>query len=126
MAVARSDIKDFFSEYAKALGARDIKKIAAHWGVPALVLSDDGAVAVGELGEVEAFFASSMEQYEGIATARAKIASADALSDTVVGCEIEWRHEDADGKEIGAEVGHYTLRQDGRSLKIHAYTPRPG
>jgi len=126
MTVARSTIEAFFTDYAKALGDRDIGKIAAHWGVPALVLSDEGAVAVGKFEEVEAFFASSMAQYEGVAAARAKIASSETLSDTVVACQIEWSHEDAAGVVVGGEAGHYTLRSDGRSLRIHAYTPRPG
>jgi ketosteroid isomerase-like protein len=125
MPIARQRIEIFFSEYAEALASRDAKAIARHWGVPGLVLSDFGAQPIASVGEIEGFFASSMEQYEGIAGAEAEIEHVADLADTVAACEITWRHKDENGSTIGGEAGHYMLKDDGEALRIHVYTPKP-
>jgi len=123
MSIPMRQIDDFFSGYARALGARDIPAIASHWGVPTLVLSDLGAIVATRMEEVEAFFASSMEQYAKVATAHANIRSVSALSDTVASCQVAWEHRDGAGNVVGGEQGHYLLKHDGTALHIHSYTP---
>jgi ketosteroid isomerase-like protein len=126
MPVSRNDAETFFASYAKALASRDAIAIARFWGVPAFVLSDEGAIAVGKPEETEQFFASSMVQYEGIAEVRATIREMHALSDVVIACEIDWAHLDASGKAVGGEHGHYMLRRGDGGLRIHVYTPKAG
>ena len=124
MSIPMRQIEDFISEYARALGARDIPAVVAHWGAPTLVLSDAGAIVATRIEEVESFFASSMEQYEKVATAHATLQSVLALSDTVVSCQVAWEHRDEAGNVVGGEHGHYLLKHDGTALHIHSYTPR--
>lgn len=110
----------------RALSARDINRITSHWGVPALVLSDEGAIAVAKVKEVEVFFASSMNQYEKVASAHPTIRSALPLSENVIAWEVVWDHHDEVGKSVGGEAGYYVLRHNGKGLQIHVYTPKPG
>ena len=124
MAIAEQDVRTFFNEYGQALGSRDAKAIAKHWGIPSLVVSDQGTVPVASSEEVEAFFSSSMQQYEGVAEARANIERVAELSENVVAAEIEWQHKDDQGRTRGGERGHYMLsRQNGR-LSIVVYAPK--
>lgn len=76
-----------------------------------------------DASQIEQFFGSSMEQYEGLDQAVASIASTQRLSDSVIACEIDWEHRKK-GKAVGEEHGHYVLKRDGNRLKIHVYTPR--
>lgn len=111
MPVSKADAEQFFSTYADALSSRNVARIAEHWGTPSLVLSDAGAIAVASTDEVEKFFASSMDQYEGVATAKAKITTTTQLSREILACEVEWSHEDASGEAVGSETGHYILKR---------------
>jgi hypothetical protein len=45
-------IREFLERYGRAVSAGDLQKIAACWEVPALVLGDQEAVAVGGLGRL--------------------------------------------------------------------------
>jgi ketosteroid isomerase-like protein len=126
MPVSRSDVEAFFAAYAAALGARDAKAIAGHWGVPALVLSDQGALAVSAAAETEAFFAASMDQYRDAASAHPTLKHLGHLGEAVVACEIVWEHRDKFGEPIGGEQGHYMLRRGEDGLRIHVYSPNPG
>ncbi|MEO6396194.1 MAG: hypothetical protein ABIO40_09835 [Devosia sp.] len=125
MPVSKSEISAFYTDYATALASRDAKGIARYWGVPALVLSDEGAIAVTKSAETEAFFAASMEQYKNVVAAKARIENTVHLADSVAACEIAWEHRDATGTPIGGEAGYYLLKRSESGLKIHVYTPRP-
>lgn len=124
MAIAKQDVDGFFTEYGQALGSRDAKSIATHWGIPSLVMSDEGPVPVASSREVEAFFSSSMQQYDGVAEAKAIIADVTALSENVVAVEIEWQHKDDQGNTIGGENGHYMLSKQNGRLSIYVYAPK--
>ena len=124
MPIDKTDVERFFNDYAEALSSHDANHIARHWGVPALVLGDQGAIAVNKPEEVVAFFAASMEQYADVAKARAGIRSAIALSASSIACEIEWEHLDQGGEVVGSEAGHYILSRDEDAVKIHVYTPK--
>jgi hypothetical protein len=54
-------ITGFLEDMGRALGERDLEAIANSWEVPALVLSDEGAVAVADAGEIERFFAQAVD-----------------------------------------------------------------
>lgn len=123
MSIARKEIEDFFSAYAKALSTRDIQGIVKCWGIPTLVLSDEGVIAVSKFEEVEAFFASSIRQYETVTSAHSTLKFMLPMSDNVVGCQIVWDHLDDNGKSVGGEVAYYLLKRDDKALHIHVYTP---
>jgi hypothetical protein len=123
MSITKNEIEDFFFDYAKALSARDITAIVQCWGVPTLVLSDEGTIAATKIEEVNAFFASSIRQYENVASAHATIKSVMPLSENIVSCQVIWDHHDTSGNSVGGEAGHYMLKRDGNALHIHVYTP---
>ena len=124
MAIAKQDVEAFFTEYGRALGSRDAKSIATHWGIPSLVLSDAGPVPVAGSGEVETFFSSSMQQYDGVAEAKANIAHVAQLSENLVAVEIRWQHKDDRGNTVGGENGHYMLGKRNNRLLIYVYAPK--
>lgn len=126
MSLTQQAIKDFFANYAKALSSRDTKAIIQYWGVPTLVLSDQGVIAAAQIEEVDAFFASSMQQYEKVVSAHPHIKAAVVLTETVASCQVVWDHHDAAGQSISDEEGHYLLKHDGKALHIHVYTPVKG
>ncbi|MGD9739202.1 MAG: hypothetical protein AB7O56_13220 [Bauldia sp.] len=128
MTVSSFDIDVFFAGYAEALASRDAKRVTPFWGVPALVLSDQGVIPVAKIEEIEGFFATASQnaEYEGVATTSATVKSALPLADRIIGCEVLWEHQDAAGKPTGAEAGYYVLRRDdGGSLRIQVYVPKP-
>jgi len=124
MAIGKNDIQTFFDQYGLALGSRDEKAIASHWGVPSLVVSDQGSVPVASSEEVEAFFSSSMQQYEGVASAQARIENLADLSGNVVAVQIEWSHKNDLSETVGGESGHYVLSKQHGRLAIFVYTPK--
>src|SRR5690606_23662464 len=126
MSLSEDDAEAFFADYATALVSRDPKRIAAFWGVPGLVLSDEGAIPIASSAEVEGFFGASMGQYPGIANVFARTRDVHVLSAGVLFCTVEWTHLDADGRAVGGETGHYVLRRGGEGVRIHVYTPRLG
>ncbi len=126
MTVSRNEIEAFFASYGEALGSRDVKAIGEHWGVPGLVLSDDGAIPIAKAREIEDFFGGAMGQYQKVSSANATIRSVIALSRDLAGCEIAWEHRDKIGKPIGGEEGFYVLRREAGRLRIHFYTPKMG
>lgn len=124
MTIARQAVETFFAEYGQALGSRDAKAIASHWGTPSLVVSDEGPIAVASAGQVEQFFSSSMQQYAGVAEAKANIEQINELSENVVAVEIAWQHKDDRGSVVGGEKGHYMLSRQNGQLLIFVYVPK--
>jgi hypothetical protein len=123
MSISRNELEAFFSSYAKALSSRDVEAIVGCWGVPTLVLSDQGAIPASQIQEVHTFFSSSLGQYEGVTTAKPTITAFEPLSEKVIACQITWDHLDQAGTSVGGELAYYILKHDGERLRIHVYTP---
>lgn len=122
MPLTQSDAEAYFRDYAQALVSRDPERIAGFWGVPGLVLSDQGAIPVSERSAVVGFFASSMDQYEGLDGAVAEIVHFAEISAEVCAADIRWHHLSR-GEETGEETGHYLLRRHADRILIHVYSP---
>lgn len=121
-------VEDFLERYARALSSGDLDGVVACWEVPALVLSDEGAIAVGEGEEVRRFFASAVEWYrtEGLASTRPTAVEVTELSPRVAGVDVEWSALDADGVERLREGSHYLLRLDDSGRPRIRVTVAPG
>ena len=52
----RNSLESFVDAYGKALSAGEMELVADSWEIPALVLSDQGAVVVNAKQEVIEFF----------------------------------------------------------------------
>ena len=115
-------VKRFLEQFSRALTRGDTKVLAACWDVPAYVLSDDGAQAVGSTAEVEELFGGAKEQYnaKGVADTRPEIEDITWLTDKLVSVDVRWPWIADDGHEIGAEHSRYVLRvgNDGE-LRLH-------
>lgn len=118
-----ADINAFMQKFARALSAGDGKTIATMWSVPALVLSDQGSIAVSSRDEVEKFFSGAKEQYaaRGINQAAPEIQSTDWLTGRIAMARVRWPYIDSKGHEMGEESSTYTFRRDdGGELKMSA------
>jgi hypothetical protein len=93
------------------VSAGDLPKIAACWEVPALVLGDQEAVAVGGLGEVEAFFGRAVEAYrsQGLFSTTPELEQVDTLSDRLAAVDVRWAALDKAGVDQSSERSHYIL-----------------
>ena len=56
-------LEDFFIRYGEAVSVGDLGAISACYAVPAIVISDEGAIPVATRGEVEAAFDGAAQAY---------------------------------------------------------------
>jgi len=108
----------FLEGYGAALSAGDLPVVSSSWAVPALVLSDQGAMAVTSPTEIEAFFAQGIEYYraQGLVSTRPELEHVEMLSETLITVDVRWPAYDSSGKEKASERSHYILQlgQDGQ------------
>ncbi len=111
-------IMRFLEGYGAALSAGDLRVVSSSWVIPALVLSDQGAMAVTDTSEIEAFFAQGIEYYrsQGLMSTRPELERVEMLSETLVSVDVRWPAYDSSGSEKASERSHYILQlgQDGQ------------
>jgi hypothetical protein len=107
------EIRRFLDRYGQALSAGHLEEIVRCWDVPALVLSDQGALPVSSSGEIERFFAQAGEQYrsQGLVTTRLRLERAEALTEQLTSVDIQWAAFEAAGAERSSERSHYILQR---------------
>jgi len=105
-------IRDVLERIGIALSAGDLHSLSNCWEVPALVLSDQGAIAVAEVSEIEKFFAQAIEWYhsQGILSTRPELDRVDMLSESLAAVDVRWPSFDASGIEKYSERSHYILQ----------------
>jgi hypothetical protein len=94
-----------------ALTRGDATQAAACWQVPALVLSDEGSLAIDDIAAIVAFFESSIPWYreQGVVTVRPDLLHVDPLSGRLAAVDVRWPGFDAEGGEVWSETSHYVL-----------------
>lgn len=97
----------FFHDYAAALLARDEEAVADLYAVPALVLFPGRAIAVSDRSQTAEFFASSWEQYDGVAEAEPDV-SVLAATDDAIWADVRWSFDGAERERFC-----YQLARDG-------------
>lgn len=107
-------ILPFLEGYGQALSTGDLAGVARCWDVPALVLSDEGALAVSDRGEIERFFAQATAWYQaqGWVSTRPELERVERLSATLTAVEVRWPTLDAAGTEQFSERSYYLLQAD--------------
>jgi hypothetical protein len=122
-----AEIRNMLERYGADLSNGSLQVITNCWVVPALVLSDDGTLAVAHSSEVEAFFAQGIEYYrsQGIMSTRPELERVEMLTDTLASVDVRWPGYDASGTEISSERSHYIIHlgQDGQ-LRIRVALTR--
>jgi hypothetical protein len=108
-------IINMLERYGAAMSAGNLPAISSCWAVPALVLSDDGALAVTNPIEIEAFFAQGIEYYrsQGLSSTRPELERVEMLSDTLASVDVRWPAYDSSGEEKSSERSHYILQFGG-------------
>jgi hypothetical protein len=107
-------IGQLLEQFGQALSEGDLHHAANCWGVPALVLSDDGATAVSASSEIEEFFSQAAEWYhlQGIASTKPEIERVDMLSEKLAAVDVRWPSFDASGREVKRTVAlHRAVRR---------------
>jgi hypothetical protein len=114
------EIRRFLEQYGRAVSAGDSHAIANCWEVPGLVLSDEGAIAVGDTGEIEKFFAQATEWYRsrGLVSTKPELERVEMLSANLAAVDVRWPTFDASGKEQSSERSYYILRI-GKDGQVH-------
>jgi hypothetical protein len=118
-----AEVQAFFDRMARAITSGDTRAIAGQWAVPALVLGDTMAKAVGTIQEVEQFFSGAREQYNqrGITDTRAEIFGLEWVTDRMAIVDVRWPYLDAHGEENGSESSTYVIRRgDDGLIKLQA------
>jgi hypothetical protein len=122
-----TEVRVFLESYGQALSTGDLAAIADAWAVPALVLADQGAVAVGASAEVEAFFKHAVAQYhaQGQASTHPTQVKIERLGERLAEVDVSWEVLDDKGVSRSVEHSHYILWQgeDGR-LRIRVALTR--
>jgi len=114
----QAKIRIFLERYGAALSSGDLPLVSSSWVVPALVLSDQGAMAVTSPTEIETFFAQGIEYYrsQGLVSTRPELEHVEMLSETLISVDVRWPAYDSSGIEKASERSHYILQlgQDGQ------------
>lgn len=111
----RRSLESFVDVYGKALSAGDLDQVADSWEIPALVLSDEGAVVVNSKQQVIEFFKDAAASYrsQGQTSTTGEIISTEYLTKSIVALDVRWPSFDDQGKARSVEMSHYLLRVGG-------------
>jgi hypothetical protein len=108
------DVRTFLETYGRALSEGNLRGVSAAWDVPALVLSDEGAVEVQSAKQIEDFFGGARRQYteRGIVSTKPEIAKIETLSEKMVQVRARWLQLTANKERKGEEISVYVLRRN--------------
>jgi hypothetical protein len=111
-ALGEDQIQELLERLGKALSTGEVSTIPHCWEVPALVLHDEGAVAVSSAGEIEGFFTKATEWYHsrGLVATRPEVERIEALSERLAAVDVRWPAFDKAGVERASERSHYILQ----------------
>jgi hypothetical protein len=110
--MSRTSIETFIENYGKALSAGDHEQIADCWEVPALVMSEQKAVAVDAREEVMSFFEQAVATYraQGRTSTIGEIISKEYITKNIVAIDVRWPSFNDQGMAKRVEMSHYLLR----------------
>jgi hypothetical protein len=121
-------VEGFLQRYGTALSSGDLDGIASCWEVPALVLSDQGAIAVDTEKQIREFFGAAVKMYQqqGLESTYPLAVNVTELSPRVLSVDVTWSVLDVGGKETLREHSQYLLRlDDAGQPRIRAAISRP-
>jgi hypothetical protein len=109
------EILDFLQRLGAALSAGQLKEVSSCWAVPAMVLTDDGAVLITDPSQIEQMFEPAVSAYKssGISSTEPEILRIDRLTERLIATDVRWPYLDSDGNRHGAETSSYILWADG-------------
>lgn len=110
----KDEIRQLLERLGQAISAGELEKVSACWVVPAVLLSDEGAIVLANASEIEALMARASESYrsQGIVSTRPEIERIEMLSEKIASVDVRWPSLDKSGKEKATERSHYLLQLD--------------
>jgi hypothetical protein len=112
-------IRQLLENIGQGLSAGDPRAVANCWEVPALVLSDQGSLAITDSNQIEGFFGQAIAVYraQGLMATRPEIEHVQTLSESLASVDVRWPAFDAAGTETSAERSHYVIQvgKDGQA-----------
>jgi hypothetical protein len=89
----------------------DLSAVAGCWDLPALVLSDEGAISISDVDEIKQFLAHAAEGYraQGLVATRPQLERVEQLTDRLTAVDVRWPTFNAAGAEQSSERSHYML-----------------
>jgi ketosteroid isomerase-like protein len=115
------NLRRFLVRYGEALAAGDLKALSGCYALPALVLSDEGSVAIAARQEIEAAFNGAAERYraQGLVDIRPILVASEAISERLLSVDVRWENLDEEGRSAQQNSYRYVLRlEDEASPKI--------
>jgi hypothetical protein len=105
-------IKRCLERIGQALSTNNPRDLADCWEFPALILSDEGVIALTEADSLVSLFARAAEGYQsqGLIATRPELERVEPLSEKLTAVEVRWPTFDAAGAEKASERSHYILR----------------
>jgi ketosteroid isomerase-like protein len=127
LAKLRARLEDFFVRYGEAVSAGDLKSVSACYAVPAIVISDGGAIPIATREEVEAAFDGAAERYraQGMVAARPTVLGAESLTAKLVSADVRWDYVDEEGRSAQQNGYRYVLRLEEAGPRICALIATP-
>jgi hypothetical protein len=119
--ITTTQLDDFLRTYEEAMGAYDAERLAALWGMPGTVLTDDFAGSLDSRAALVEAFSQAHPYYRGLGLARVThtlLEHAD-LTERITRVRVRWHFSGADGEVLTDSDYEYLLRLDDDG--IHAY-----
>lgn len=111
-------VNSFFESYAEAIDNFDSKRIAWHYDLPCMLVSDEFSHQFTDNTKLEAVFAQVKRFYtqHHIAHARPTIWSKRQWTNKTVKVKVHWEYFDDDNKFLYGCDDHYVLRIDKNNM----------
>lgn len=111
-------IRTCLERIGEALSTNKLRDLVDCWELPALILSDEGAIALTEADSLVSLFARAAQGYQsqGLVATRPQLERVEPLSEKLTAVEVRWPAFDAAGIQQASERSHYILRlgEDGQ------------
>ncbi len=95
-----------------ALSTTNLPDLVDCWELPAMILTDEGAIALTEADSLVSLFARAAQGYQsqGLVATRSELELVEPLSEKLTAVEVGWRGFDAAGPQQANERSNYMLR----------------
>ncbi len=119
-------VEPFLQRYRAALLAADADGLAACFGHPGLVVTDDAVIAVASEEETRTAYGRVAEHYlqQGMVDARPKIEKLESNSRLVITADVAWTYVGGEARVLATELVRYVLRLQLDGPKIHTVIAR--
>jgi hypothetical protein len=117
--ITTTQLDEFLHGYAEAMGAYDAERLAAMWGMPGTVPTDDSAGSLDSGAPGGSALAGAPVVPRGLAWANHTLLEQADLTERITRVRVRWHFAGTDGELLTDSDYEYVLRRDDDG--IHAY-----